>query len=268
MTLPIATNDLVLDVGSGGSPHPAADVLLDKFAHTSHRHYSPLIVDRPTVLADACRMPFPDKAFDFVIAFHILEHMPNPVSFLSELQRVGKAGYIETPNAVFERLIPYPIHVLEIGMLEGKLLINKKKSFMPDTLLNRLELTRRSQRWRKSFYGNPDLFHVQYLWRNRIDFEIINPDEDVSWYSNSIDLSAETEESRDSNTTLRSIGLRALRTWNRARKSKVRLTELLVCPDCKRSLEVNEATLKCSECKVSYCRQPFPDFTEQHCILD
>ena len=95
--LPIKSSDLVLDVGSGSSPH-RADVLLERYLDPKHR-YRAMVIDRPTVLADACKTPFRDKAFDFVIAFHVLEHVPDPAAFLNELQRIGKAGYIETPNA-------------------------------------------------------------------------------------------------------------------------------------------------------------------------
>src|SRR5438132_10142354 len=153
-SLPIKPSDLVLDVGSGDSPHPAADVLLERYLNPKHR-YSPMVVDRPTVLADACKMPFPDKAFDYVIAFHVLEHVNDPASFLLELQRVGKAGYIETPNALFERLVPYDVHLLEIMNIEGTLIINKKSSARPDQFLNELNLMKHSTPWNRLFYGNP-----------------------------------------------------------------------------------------------------------------
>ena len=39
-------------------------------------------------LADVERLPFPDRAFDFVICCETLEHVPNPVSLLNELARV------------------------------------------------------------------------------------------------------------------------------------------------------------------------------------
>ncbi len=109
IVLPIGIRDLVLDVGSGGNPHPAADVILDKYIDPIHRQGAQLRSDRPLVLADAGKMPFRDKAFDFVVAFHVLEHVRDPRAFLEELQRVGKAGYIETPNVFFERIVPYDI---------------------------------------------------------------------------------------------------------------------------------------------------------------
>ena len=121
--LPIKPTDLVLDVGSGDNPHPAADVLLERYVDGFHR-FGGLVADRPIILADACKMPFPDKSFDFVIAFHVLEHVNEPEAFLRELMRVGKAGYIETPNAIFERLNPYDVHLLEVMNINDTLIIN------------------------------------------------------------------------------------------------------------------------------------------------
>ena len=126
LQLPIGATDLVLDVGSGASPHPRADVLLERYVSGQHRHGAVAVVDRPIVIADACRMPFKDKAFDYVIAFHILEHIPTPDLFLRELMRVAKAGYIETPNVMFERLVPYDVHCLEVMNVNGRLVMYKR----------------------------------------------------------------------------------------------------------------------------------------------
>ena len=113
-------------------------------------------------------MPFPDKSFDFIIAFHVLEHMSDPKSFLSELQRVGKAGYIEVPSGLFERLVPYDVHLLEIMEIDDTLIIHKKESARPDSFLNGLNLVSNSKKWGKVFYGDPDLFHVRYFWKDNI----------------------------------------------------------------------------------------------------
>ena len=104
-------------------PYPRSDVLLDRLEGDAHRCGQALIIDRPLVLGDALHMPFKDKAFDFVVASHILEHMKNPEQFLSELSRVAKAGYIETPNSIGEELVPMNIHCLEVMNLDSKLVI-------------------------------------------------------------------------------------------------------------------------------------------------
>ena len=55
-----------------------------------------------------------DNEFDFVVASHVLEHVQDPVLFLSEIQRVSSiGGYIEVPtkledNFVFDINCPKP----------------------------------------------------------------------------------------------------------------------------------------------------------------
>jgi SAM-dependent methyltransferase len=180
LTLKIPGDALVLDVGSGSNPHPRADILLEKFINPLHR-YEALVADRPTVLADAARMPFRDKTFDYVIAFHVLEHVKDPATFLSELQRIGKAGYIETPNVLFERLFPYDVHVLEIMDANGVLVINKKAGPHPDEYISELEVLKISPDWKRLFYANPKLFHVQYHWNERIRYRVTNQHISLDW---------------------------------------------------------------------------------------
>lgn len=262
VSLPLKRSDLVLDVGSGSSPHPAADVLLERYLDAKHR-YSAMVIDRPTVLADACKMPFRDKAFDFVIAFHVLEHVSDPASFLKELQRVGKAGYIETPNAIFERLVPYDVHLLEIMNINDRLLIHKKISARPDNFLNELELTKHSPKWNRFFYGNPNLFHVRYFWKGEINFEVLNPDVSSNWFDEPATPKLEEQQFVTSNQAngIRSAGLAAIRKWHRLTKRKITdLSELLVCPECYGSLAISDDAASCNECRVFYPLLPVPDF--------
>jgi ubiquinone/menaquinone biosynthesis C-methylase UbiE len=54
---------------------------------------------------DAQQLPFPEKSFDVVICFEVIEHLDNPRLFLSESKRVLRSNGIflcSTPNA--ERL--------------------------------------------------------------------------------------------------------------------------------------------------------------------
>ncbi len=262
--LPIKATDLVLDVGSGSSPHPAADVLLEKYVDVTHR-YDPLVADRATVLADACKMPFKNKAFDFVIAFHVLEHMRDPAKFLGELQRVGKAGYIETPNALFERLIPYNVHLLEVMDVNGCLVIHKKSSSRPDAFLNGIDLIHTSKRWNCFFYTNPSLFHVRYIWNDEICFKIVNPDTSCDWFKDP-PIEAINKESVDVAPRRRiynprSLGLALLREWYKWRKRRqVRIEDVLACPECHGHLEVSTEALTCGKCRTGYSRLPYPDF--------
>ena len=47
-------------------------------------------------------LPFPDKSFDFIICRHTLEDTRDPIHVCREMNRVGRAGYIETPSRVYE----------------------------------------------------------------------------------------------------------------------------------------------------------------------
>jgi SAM-dependent methyltransferase len=207
-------------------------------------------------------MPFKDKAFDFVIAFHVLEHIPDPAALLLELQRVSKAGYIETPSVLVERIVPYETHVLEVGWNGSELLIQKKRTARPDPAINSLELVNTSKRWRRMFYGNPDLFHVCYLWKNSISFTVLNPSAECTWFEAMHGSEGDPANDVQPRPTLRSLGLSALRRYHVLRKRRrFTLNELLACPVCNASLTHNRDTLTCTSCAQQFKTQPVCDFT-------
>jgi len=87
----------VLEVGSGRIPFERADIFVDMTA-------SPNV---PKELMIECNitkepLPFADKSFDFVYCRHTLEDLHSPFFVLTEMSRVGKAGYIETPSPIAE----------------------------------------------------------------------------------------------------------------------------------------------------------------------
>lgn len=60
------------------------------------------------VLTSGFNLPFPDDSFDLVTSFQVLEHVPDPVAFLRELERVARPRgtvILATPNAA-TRLYP------------------------------------------------------------------------------------------------------------------------------------------------------------------
>lgn len=266
VSLPVPIDGLVLDVGSGGAPYPRSDVLLDRPTGAVHRCGAPLVVDRPIVLGDALKMPFKDKVFDFVVASHILEHMQEPARFLDELSRVGKAGYIETPNVVFERVHPYTVHCLEIMSLEGRLHIRTKGRVVEDPFMGDLAIDRRDAAWSKLFHGAPDLFHVRHFWSGSVHYSLWNADEDCSWLdalptSENDSVAAETYGGRG----WRAAGLKALRRYYRWRRSgrAFEWPQILACPECRGDLEFESASMTCPRCVVSYAGLPYPDFTRE-----
>ena len=44
------------------------------------------------IKADICDLPFADKAFDFILCNHVLEHIPDDTKAMSELYRILKPG--------------------------------------------------------------------------------------------------------------------------------------------------------------------------------
>ncbi len=89
--------DIVIDIGCGGAPCPLASVLTDFFPDESIHRARPVVEDRPLVVCSVERMPFRDKFFDLSICSHVLEHVSDPAKAASEIARVSKKGYLETP---------------------------------------------------------------------------------------------------------------------------------------------------------------------------
>lgn len=267
--LPINGTGLVLDVGAGGNPFPRSDVLMDRLTGAEHRCGESMMIDRPTVFGDASKMPFKDKAFEYVIASHILEHMADPETFLKELQRVGKAGYIETPNAIFERLFPYNIHCLEIIEIDGVLHIHKKHGPVEDPFLGTKNLLRDDSIWGKYMHDSPHMFHVRYFWNDEIKYEVSNPETSAQWIEE-INAHSETGKTKDSYLTdesgWRAYGLAILNRWHvyhRSRRlKKFNLLSVLACPECTGELHVENQLLNCPSCKATYLyNNGIPDFT-------
>jgi SAM-dependent methyltransferase len=111
----IRDGERVLEVGPGGSPHPRADVLLDRRfddqeAAAQRGHIPPLNVARELVFYDGGRFPFADRAFDYVICSHVLEHVEDVPEFIGELVRVAPRGYLEFPTVFYEYLYNFRVH--------------------------------------------------------------------------------------------------------------------------------------------------------------
>lgn len=117
LLLEIPDEARVVDIGGGAAPFPRADHVIDAlpfeaagrgsdgsgrspreaFARAGPENWTQL---------DVCRRspwPFPDKSFDFAVCSHLLEDVRDPIWVCSEMVRIAKAGYIETPSRVEEQ---------------------------------------------------------------------------------------------------------------------------------------------------------------------
>lgn len=251
---PVPKSALVLEVGSGGSPYFRANVLVDAYAQTRERHWAPFVTDRPSVLGFGENLPFKDKSFDFVIASHVLEHSANPKKFLEELQRVAKAGYIETPDAFMERINPYWDHRSEVTVRDGTLIIKKKLHWkIDDELVDLYEERAKNIIAVKTIPQNPFEFHTRFYWENSISYLIVNDEVDSSWGPPS--FSHTTSVSTSLRSKLGRIVLvitRRLFSQNN-RNAKLNIESLLICPSCKScKLSFNNEEIACHGCDVHY----------------
>jgi SAM-dependent methyltransferase len=260
--VPVSKNALVLEVGAGGNPYPRANVLLDAMESTIERNEKNLITDRPLVLGLCEELPFKDKSFDFIIASHVLEHTDDPEKFLTELMRVGKAGYIETPEGWFEKMCAFTYHRLEVSADKDKLFIRKKHCWKPDEIAKLWDIKLAKSKPLSDFLRiNPDLNHLRFYWKDAIDFEIVNPQCDASW-PYPVEAINNRQDYADLKTSLISM-IRELYLFSRrwllsqnARNKKLDIYSLIRCPSChSNNLEIhlsNAQMLKCSNCNVSY----------------
>jgi SAM-dependent methyltransferase len=101
----------VLDIGGWYQPFNLATHVVDLLPFATRRQHEALDPEDPerfsaeTWLAcDVCTAPWPyvDRYFDFVVCSNLLEDVRDPIAVCREINRVGKAGYIETPSRLRE----------------------------------------------------------------------------------------------------------------------------------------------------------------------
>lgn len=111
----IGDDDKVLEIGPGGNPHPRADVYLELAISEEELAAQRGHADKPElngkiVYYDGNNFPFGNKDFDYVICSHVIEHVDDVESFIGEMFRVAKRGYIEYPTIYYEYLYNFAVH--------------------------------------------------------------------------------------------------------------------------------------------------------------
>lgn len=111
----------VLDVGGWYQPFNLATHVLDLCPYDTRRVQDALDPEDAErfsaaswTVADVCAppWPYPDGFFDFVLCSNLLEDVRDPLAVCRELNRVGRAGYIETPSRlreIFAKRAPGPL---------------------------------------------------------------------------------------------------------------------------------------------------------------
>jgi SAM-dependent methyltransferase len=254
---PVSKSALVLEVGSGASPYFRANVLCDAYEETQERFFTPLVHDRPTILAFVEQLPFKDDSFDFVIASHVLEHSADPERFINEIQRVGRAGYIEVPDALMERLTHYGFHRLEITDKDGELIIRKKRNYIQDEEVVGLFHNKARPIFPKWVSRFPFHFHVRYYWEKKsggVKYRILNPDCPADWEAPQLDT-PENPPPLSAVAFLKQQALKVVRRIfsQRARNKSIDFLELLQCVHCRgNDFRLNESRAICVTCHADY----------------
>jgi ubiquinone/menaquinone biosynthesis C-methylase UbiE len=116
-----AAHEKVLDLGAQVSSNPADVQFIDRYpwkenitAANISQDFLDVVKKRypsiHTELADARRLPWPDKHFDIVFSNAVIEHVgdfADQRQMASEIMRVGKRWFITTPN----RWYPFEFHM-------------------------------------------------------------------------------------------------------------------------------------------------------------
>lgn len=234
----IRRGHLVVDIGSGGMPNPRANVACD-FSSDDLERSDELKIDRPFVWANVSHLPFANHTFDYSIASHVLEHLENPANSLEEIQRVSRAGYIETPNAFYEFAIPHRYHLSRCTVIDGKLIVTMKKSWdetldasYPDVAHDM------NASWWALHNLDACALLTMYRWRKKIEYVIQGGEA----FRKPLE---ELEEIETERSTVRKI-LIWLVYWIFRPRKKIDLSAILVCPACKVSLAFDRSMEHCS----------------------
>lgn len=269
----IKLSDLVLEVGSGDNPNPRTDILCDRYLIDNRQRAGnfPILIDRPFVVGDAHSLPFKDNNFDYVICAHILEHLEDPLKFLKEVVRVGKAGFIETPSVLSERLFGWDFHFW-FCYQQGKTLVltRKKEGERFGGFFHRL--IKENIWFRRFFEKNRDKFYTAFEWQGEIKAKVSKnlPSDFLKKTDNElwkILKKIKRNFRKDLQFYFWWIKIRAKRKirketrkiiWllkRKAQKKKIieSLLPLLICPSCKgKVILIKKTRLVCLNCDQKY----------------
>jgi hypothetical protein len=179
----ILLTDKVLEIGPGAMPHPRANAFLEKVfspeeALVQSGYAKPAKLEKETFFYDGTRFPFEDNEFDYIICSHVIEHVPSGElpSFISEMQRVAKKGYIEFPTVFYEIVNYEPVHIWLMNLRGDKMIFMDKKIFVSNNVhkIIRKLFYSNDNYLRNSFKRYKELFFAGYEWNEKISYEFVD----------------------------------------------------------------------------------------------
>jgi hypothetical protein len=163
----------VLDIGSGGDPFPAATILVDRYLQPILRGEALVTNGKPLAVADIHQLPFTSKSFDFVYSAHVLELIDDPIQASSEIMRVGKRGFIETPTQAKDALFAWGRNIQKwhVVAIASNLCFfeysDRQLGGINSEIWRRLILDDWHHPLQDVFWENQDMFNVMFPWRDR-----------------------------------------------------------------------------------------------------
>lgn len=265
---------LTLEIGSGHNPDTRSDILVDKYLYTQKEREGRLVIDRPLIIADGEALPFRSGSFDYLIAKHVLEHSAEPEKFLEEMERVAKAGYIETPNPVAEKLFNWPSHRWFVSSENGRLILKRREEgdVRFGNFFHLLASAHLSMRLFLRLHR--DMFHTSFEWKGKIPY-IINSQEKASrmdFTEQMVSLDKQTEEPirrlkerignegilpgimKSSKLLYRRINSLKVKLRHRRYNFEGIFSKILCCPVCKDEGELKKerSAFSCIKCGIRY----------------
>ena len=194
----------------------------------------PLSRAKPLIVADGQALPFKDGALSYLIASHVLEHATDPERFAAELSRVARAGFVQVPSALSERVFGWPFHPWLIEREGDVLLFSPKPSVDPSAGAPMHELYRDSPLFRIFWVAHRSAFHHSLHWQDRVAVRVSGPSSAAE--TAELDVERTIAELRRTPTPPLSPELR----------------DALVCPLCRGGLRSSAGMLECESCGRVY----------------
>jgi SAM-dependent methyltransferase len=157
---------------------PRADWVIDLMPYATRGMYgnvdpaSERFDESTWVTRDICARepwPFEDGKFDFVVCAHTLEDVRDPVWVCNEMNRVARAGYIETPSRLEEQT--YGIHGPWVGWSHHHWLVEAESGTLTFVFKSHVLHGRRDFAFRRGFADSlrPEERVVSVFWEGNLE---------------------------------------------------------------------------------------------------
>ena len=173
-----ASKSTVLEIGPGQKPFARATEFVDwrEFPELKGKRVHALNINQD-------HLPLADKSFEFVYCRHTLEDLYNPFLMCLEMDRVAKAGYIETPSPIAEsaRGVDYRSPPWR-GYHHHRYFVwveNKTLMFLPKyPVIEHIDLGDWEPRLIELLNKHPLFWNTYYFWDGALSYRLLEHDKD------------------------------------------------------------------------------------------